>query len=232
MKRFWTSAQAIASEDGWSIGLDGRAVRTPARALLIVPGAALAQAIAEEWNGQGEEIDPATMPMTGFANATIDRVLPALGDFRGQVAAYAESDLLCYRADGPQTLIARQEAQWQPLLDWAGERFGIAFVVTQGIIPVDQPALTLAGLRAAVEALDPWLLAGFATLVQISGTLVGSLALMEGRLSAEDLFAAASLDEAWQAEQWGEDAEEGARLARRRADFLNAARYCALAAER
>ncbi|MCW2411146.1 MULTISPECIES: ATP12 family chaperone protein [unclassified Sphingobium] len=232
MKRFWTSAQAIASEDGWSIGLDGRAVRTPARALLIVPGAALAQAIAEEWNGQGEEIDPATMPMTGFANATIDRVLPALGDFRGQVAAYAESDLLCYRADGPQTLIARQEAQWQPLLDWAGERFGIAFVVTQGIIPVDQPALTLAGLRAAVEALDPWLLAGFATLVQISGTLVGSLALMKGRLSAQDLFAAASLDEAWQAEQWGEDAEESARLARRRADFLNAARYCALAAER
>ncbi|MCW2393607.1 MULTISPECIES: ATP12 family chaperone protein [unclassified Sphingobium] len=232
MKRFWTSAQAIASEDGWSIGLDGRPVRTPARALLVVPGAALAQAIAEEWTGQGEEIDPATMPMTGFANATIDRVLPALGDFRGQVAAYAESDLLCYRADGPQTLIARQEAQWQPLLDWAGERFGIAFVVTQGIIPVDQPALTLAGLRAAVEALDPWLLAGFATLVQISGTLVGSLALMEGRLSAEDLFAAASLDEAWQAEQWGEDAEESARLARRRADFLNAARYCALAAER
>ncbi|MCW2349555.1 MULTISPECIES: ATP12 family chaperone protein [unclassified Sphingobium] len=232
MKRFWTSAQVIASEDGWSIGLDGRAVRTPARALLVVPGAALAQAIAEEWNGQGEKIDPATMPMTGFANATIDRVLPALGDFRGQVAAYAESDLLCYRADGPQTLIARQEAQWQPLLDWASERFGIAFVVTQGIIPVDQPALTLAGLRAAVEALDPWLLAGFATLVQISGTLVGSLALMEGRLSAEDLFAAASLDEAWQAEQWGEDAEESARLARRRADFLNAARYCALAAER
>lgn len=232
MKRFWTSAQAIASEDGWSIGLDGRAVRTPARALLVVPGAALAQAIAEEWNGQGEEIDPATMPMTGFANATIDRVLPALGDFRGQVAAYAESDLLCYRADGPQTLIAWQEAQWQPLLDWAGERFGIAFVVTQGIIPVDQPALTLAGLRAAVEALDPWLLAGFATLVQISGTLVGSLALMEGRLSAQDMFAAASLDEAWQAEQWGEDAEESARLARRRADFLNAARYCALAAER
>lgn len=232
MKRFWTSAQAIASEDGWSIGLDGRAVRTPARALLVVPGASLAQAIAEEWTGQGEEIEPATMPMTGFANATIDRVLPALGDFRGQVAAYAESDLLCYRADGPQTLIARQEAQWQPLLDWAGERFGIAFVVTQGIIPVDQPALTLAGLRAAVEALDPWLLAGFVTLVQISGTLVGSLALMEGRLSADDLFAAASLDEAWQAEQWGEDAEESARLARRRTDFLNAARFCALAAER
>ena len=231
MKRFWKCAQVTAEEAGWSIALDGRGVRTPMRAELLVPGEALAQAIAEEWNGQGEEIDPASMPMTGFANATIDRVLPAIGDFRGQIAAYAESDLLCYRAEGPDALVARQAEAWDPLLDWAAGKLECGFVVTQGIIPVDQPARVLAGLRDAIERIDPWLLAGAATLVQISGTLVGTLAHLERMISADALFDATSLDEAWQAEQWGEDAEERDRQARRRADFLNAARYCDLVVE-
>ena len=231
MKRFWKCAQVAAGDSGWSIALDGRGVRTPMRAELLVPGEALAQAIAEEWNGQGEEVDPASMPMTGFANATIDRVLPAIGDFRGQIAAYAESDLLCYRAEGPDALVARQAEAWDPLLDWAAGKLECGFVVTQGIIPVDQPARVLAGLRDAIERIDPWLLAGAATLVQISGTLVGTLAHLERIISADALFDATSLDEAWQAEQWGEDAEERDRQARRRADFLNAARYCDLVVE-
>jgi Chaperone required for the assembly of the mitochondrial F1-ATPase len=231
MKRFWKCAQVAAGDSGWSIALDGRGVRTPMRAELLVPGEALAQAIAEEWNGQGEEVDPASMPMTGFANATIDRVLPAIGDFRGQIAAYAESDLLCYRAEGPDALVARQAEAWDPLLDWAAGKLECGFVVTQGIIPVDQPARVLAGLRDAIERIDPWLLAGAATLVQISGTLVGTLAHLERMISADALFDATSLDEAWQAEQWGEDAEERDRQARRRADFLNAARYCDLVVE-
>ncbi|MBT2188916.1 ATP12 family chaperone protein [Sphingobium nicotianae] len=228
MKRFWKTAEAVADEGRWAIRLDGRAVRTPARALLVVPGEALAGAIVAEWDAQGEEIDPGTMPMTGFANATIDRVLPALGDFRGQIAAYAESDLLCYRADDPEELVARQAAAWDSLLDWARAQLGVAFTVTSGIVPVDQPARTLAALRGAVEGLDPWLLAGVATLTQIGGSLVGTLAHLDGAIDASGLFDAASLDELWQIEQWGEDWQAAERLARRRAEFADAARYCAL----
>lgn len=232
MKRFWKAVETVAEGDGWTIRLDGRGVRTPARAPLALPGEALVRAIAAEWDAQGEDIDPRTMPMTGFANATIDRVLPALGDFRGQVAAYAESDLLCYRAADPETLVARQHLEWDPLLDWARGAFGIDFVVTVGILPVDQPARTLAALRGAVEALDPWLLAGVATLTHIGGTLVGTLALLKDRIDAETLFDATSLDELWQAEQWGADEQAAELLALRRAEFLHAAHYCTLAAQR
>ncbi len=227
-KRFWTSAQAVAEEGGWAIRLDGRVVRTPARAVLAVPGEALARAIVAEWDVQGETIDPRTMPMTGFANATIDRVLPAAGDFRGQIALYAEADLLCYRADGPEELIAAQGAAWDPLLDWARARHAIAFTVTTGVLPVDQPARRLAALRGAVEALDPWLLAGVATLTQISGSLVAALALIEGAADIEALWAAVTVDERWQAEQWGADEEAMAQLGARYVDFSHAAQYCAL----
>jgi chaperone required for assembly of F1-ATPase len=206
-------------------------VKTPARAPLAVPGEALAQAIVAEWEGQGETIDPATMPMTGFANATIDRVLPALGDFRAQIAAYGGSDLFCYRAAEPPDLVALQAASWDPLLDWARSRFDVSFAVTSGIMPVDQPAATLARLSAVVDALDPWLLAGAATLTQIGGTLFGMLAHLEGEIDAEALFDATTLEDRWQAEQWGEDEQAAAHLAARRVDFLGAARYCALAVQ-
>lgn len=231
MKRFWTSAAAVADEGGWAIRLDGRVVRTPARALLAVPGEGLARAIVAEWDAQGEAVDPRTMPMTGFANATIDRVLPAIGDFRGQIAAYAEGDLLCYRAEGPETLVAVQGAAWDPLLDWAQGRHAIAFTTTAGILPVDQPARTLAALRGAVEALDPWLLAGAATLTQISGSLVATLALIEGAVAVEALWAAITVDERWQAEQWGQDEEAMAYLDARRADFCDAVHFCTLVRE-
>lgn len=226
MKRFWKTAEALVEGNSWAIKLDGRAVRTPARDVLAVPGEALARLIVAEWDAQGEDIAPASMPMTGFANATIDRVLPALGDFRGQIAAYAESDLLCYRAHEPEDLVARQAAVWDPLLDWARGTLGIDFVVTAGILPVDQPARTLAALRGAIEALDPWLLAGVATLTQIGGTLVGTLAHLDGAIAADALFDAASLDELWQIEQWGEDWQAAERLARRRVEFAGAAHWC------
>lgn len=229
MKRFWKTSQLAPHEaGGWAILLDERPVRTPARAPLIVPGEALARAIAQEWDEQGEDIAPHSMPMTGFSNATIDRVLPALGDFRGQIAAYGQSDLFCYRADQPESLIARQEAEWGAMLKSASARHGISFNVTSGIVPVDQPALSLAALRGEVEALDPWLLAGVATITQISGTLVGTLAYLHDEIDAEALFAVASLDERWQAEQWGEDEQASALLAIKRVEFLQAARYCAL----
>jgi len=231
MKRFYKVAEAVAEADGWAIRLDGRAVKTPARAPLAVPGEALAQAILAEWESQGETIDPASMPMTGFANATIDQVLPASVDFRAQIAAYGASDLLCYRVAEPPELVARQAASWDPLLDWARVRFDVSFAITSGIMPVDQPAATRARLCAVVDSLDPWLLAGAATLTQIGGTLVGTLAHLEGEIAAEDLFDVVSLDERWQAEKWGEDAQAAAHLAARRIDFLGAARYCALAGQ-
>jgi chaperone required for assembly of F1-ATPase len=229
MRRFYKEAEVVAGPEGWAIRLDGRPVKTPARAPLAVPGEALAIALAAEWQAQGETIDPATMPLTGFANATIDRVLPALADFRAQIAAYATSDLFCYRAGEPPDLVALQAATWDRPLDWARRRYDVSFAVTGGIMPVDQPAATLARLRAVVDAIDPWLLAGAATLTQIGGSLVGVLAHLEGEIGAEALFEATTLDERWQAQQWGEDEEASARLAIRRADFLGAASYCALA---
>lgn len=228
MKRFYKTASATPVEGGHAILLDGRAVKTPERAPLHVPGEPLAAAIVAEWEAQAETIDPAAMPVTGLANATIDRVLPALGDFRGQIAAYGGSDLLCYRADGPDALIALQTKQWEPLLDWAGQRHGIAFTVTSGIMPADQPARTLAALRGAVEALDPWLLAGVMKLVSIGGSLVGVLALLDGAVEAEALWDAVSLDERFQLDQWGSDSEAEARMAGARSEFMDAAAYCAL----
>lgn len=228
MKRFYREASLATDAGGHAVRLDGRPVRTPAGAALAVPGAALAGAIVAEWNAQGDTIVPATMPMTGFANAMIDRLLPALADFRAQIGGYGASDLLCYRAAGPAPLVERQCAAWDPLLRWASDRLDIALVVTSGLMPVDQPAAALARLRAAVEAIDPWLLAGAAVLVPVSGTLIGTLALLDGAIDGAALWAAADLDEAWQAEHWGEDAEAAGRRERRRADLMAACRYCAL----
>lgn len=228
MKRFYKDAAVVAADGGWSIALDGRPVRTPARALLSLPTQRLAEAVADEWRGQGEDVNPASMPMTGLANAAIDHVATNPADFADGVARYAQSDLLCYRADGPEALVARQAAAWDPLLDWARARYDVAFAVTQGIIPVPQPDETLARLGAAVAALDPFTLTGLSTLVTLSGSLVCGLAVVEGGHDLDAVWQAAEIDEAWQVEQWGEDAEAAARSARRRADFAVAGAFCAM----
>lgn len=230
MKRFYTLAlsERDAATGEHRILLDGRPVKTPSRAPLSVPGAALAAAIVAEWSGQGEQIDPATMPITGFANASIDQVQPDVATFAGTIADYAASDLLCYRAGEPAELVADQARHWEPLLDWARTRFDVIFIVTSGIMPVDQPAQTVARLVAAVHALDPWLLSAFSTIVTISGSLIGSLALIEGAITADAFWSAIHVDEEWQARQWGEDHEAIARTAIRRAQYDDAARYCAL----
>lgn len=228
MKRFYTDVTVVAEEGGFGIRLDGRPVRTPARASLRLPTAALAEAIAQEWRAQGETVDPASMPMTGLANAAIDHVAPDPATFAEGVARYAQSDLLCYRADGPDTLVARQVAAWEPLLDWARSRYNVTFAVTQGIIPVPQPEETLARLAAAVVAINPFILTGLSTLVTLSGSLVCGLAVVEGGREIGAIWQAAEIDEAWQVEQWGEDAEAAARSVRRADDFATAAAFCAL----
>lgn len=225
MKRFYEQASV---GPGNVILLDGRPVKTPSRRDLAPPGAALAAAIAEEWNGQSEKVDPRAMPLTGLANAAIDRIAPDPAAFARGLAAYGESDLLHYRAEGPAPLVARQAASWDPILAWARIRYDVAFEVTSGILHKAQPPATIERLAAAVAARDPFALAGLAPLVTVSGSLLIALALAEGAISLDAAWAAASLDEQWQAENWGEDAEAAAALAGRRAEFAAAFRFLSL----
>ncbi len=229
MKRFYKVADCAPCEGGHGIRLDGRAVRTPARALLALPHLPMAEAVVAEWAAQGEDVDPGSMPMTGFANAAIDQIAPDRATFAAGISAYGESDLLCYRADGPAELVARQAEAWQPLLDWATSRYGGAFAVTQGILHVSQPEATLARLSDTVAQLDPFTLAALSTLVTISGSLVIGLAAVEQAFDLPLLWQAAELDELWQAEQWGDDDEALMRRTRRHADFMTAARFAELA---
>src|SRR3954469_18074165 len=180
VKRFYEKASAAAQAGGVAILLDGRPVKTPARAALAVPTEELAEAIAAEWNAQSEEIDPRAMPLTGLANAAIDRVAPACEAFARGLAKYAEADLLCYRAETPQPLVRRQAAAWDPLLAWAQRRFDVEFEVTAGVIHRAQPEPTVDRLTKAVLRRGPFELAGLAPLVTVSGSLVIALALVEG----------------------------------------------------
>jgi chaperone required for assembly of F1-ATPase len=219
VKRFYREAAPAPAEGGVAILLDGRRVRTPARNPFVVPTEELAEAIAAEWNKQGEEVDPRAMPLTGLANAAIDRVAPDPGTFAKGLAAYGESDLLCYRAEGPAPLVRRQEEQWDRLLSWARRRYDIDFETVCGIMHRPQPAETVDRLAHAVAARDPFRLAALSPLVTISGSLVIALALAEGEVGLEEAWAAATLDEAWQAAQWGVDPLGAAALAERRRDF-------------
>ncbi len=219
MKRFYKDASAAPVAGGWQITLDGRSVRTPARAALVVPTEALGRALAEEWQAQGDEIDPRSMPLTGLANAAIDRVEPDTAAFAQGLARYGESDLLCYRAEGPAALTARQSGTWDPLLAWARRRYDIDFEVAAGIMHRPQPAETLDRLARAVAARDAFQLAALSPLVTVSGSLVIALALAEAAIDLETGWRAATLDEHWQIEQWGEDPEAVAMLASRREDF-------------
>jgi len=219
VKRFYKEASAGPGEDGFAVRLDGRPVRTPARRLLEVPGERLAAAIAAEWAGQGEEIDPRSMPLTGLANAALDRVAPDPPAFAATLARYAESDLLCYRAEGPAPLVRRQADLWDPLLDWARTRFGVELEKVCGVIHRPQPPATLEALSRAVAENDPFRLAALAPLVTVSGSLLVALALAEGAIGLEQAWSAATLDEAWQAEQWGDDPLAAAAHDARRRDF-------------
>ena len=228
MKRFYGQATLSPEEGGVAVRLDDRPVRTPGHQALRVPTEELAEAIAAEWNAQGEKVDPRSMPLTGLANAAIDRVAPDPAAFARSLAEYGESDLLCYRADGPQALVERQESAWEPLLAWARTRFDVVLETTTGVIHRRQPAATVERLGRAVAARGPFQLAGLAPLVTLSGSLIAAVALAEGAIGLDRAWAAATLDEAWQAEQWGEDSLAAEALAQRRREFEAAYRFLTL----
>lgn len=229
MKRFYEVAAAVPLGGGrHGITLDGRPVRTPAKAELWVPSRSLAAAMAAEWAAQGDEIDVATMPMTGLANAAIDRIAPEEARFAAGLAAYADSDLVAYRAEGPAALVARQRAAWDPIISWAKARYGIDVAVTAGIVHQSQAPAMLDRLARVVGSMDAFHLAGLSPLVTVSGSLLIALAVTDGALTVDAGFAAAQLDEDWQAEQWGSDSLALTARAAREKDFRAGARFFSL----
>ena len=228
MKRFWKAADVVERDGGWGVELDAKPLRTPAREPLTVPTRALADSIAYEWNCVEEKIDPRGLPLTGLANAAIDRVAPDKQTFADVLARYAEADLACYRAEGPAGLVDRQAEHWDRLLGWGQRRFDVDFKTTNGIVHVAQPQATIDRLAHAISTLDPFRLAGLSPLVTIGGSLLAALGVLEGAFSPEQAWDAVSVDDRWQLEQWGSDAEAEAALASRRWDFLAAARYLEL----
>jgi chaperone required for assembly of F1-ATPase len=222
MKRFWKDVTIDAAR---GVRLDGKPVRTPGQLPLVLPNAALAEAVAEEWRAVEGDIDPRAMPLTGLANAAIERVTADPALFAANLAAHAESDLLCYRADAPPDLVARQAAAWDPPLAWATQRYDVHFEIATGVMHQPQPDATIERLAVAVAVRDAFELAGLSPVVTITGSLVLGLALIERAMDAEGVWAAANLDEDWQAEQWGVDSLAVQAREVRRAEFDAAARF-------
>ena len=224
-KRFWSGARAEACDDGFTVHLDARPVRTPAKAPLVLPTLALAEAVAAEWEAQSGLVNPATMPFTRTANSAIDKVAPQFDEVVAIVAAYGGTDLLCYRAPGPEPLVARQAASWDPLLDWAATALEAPLRATSGVMHCAQPPASLAALTARVAALTPFQIAAFHDLVALSGSLVLALATTAGRLDAEAAWRLSRIDEDWQAELWGVDDEAAELAALKHAAFAQAYRF-------
>jgi len=216
------------AEGGWVLLLDDKPIKTPARATLTLPSEALAEAIAEEWRGQSETIDPQSMPLTRLSFAAIDTVAQNRARVAEQVLRFGRSDLVCYRAEAPPELVARQTAAWDTLLDWLAEMHGARLSVGAGISFIEQPADALLALEQAVQRHGDFALAGLHAAATITGSLVLALALLSARLSAAEAFALAMLDEDFQAEKWGRDMEAEALRARLLADLTAAERFLRL----
>lgn len=217
-RRFYQRAHVADAREGFAVLLDGKPVRTPARRALAAPSRALAQAIAEEWNAQGREIDPARMPLTRLANAVIDAVAASPAAVAADIEAYLGSDLVCYRAEAPAELVARQAAAFDPVLDWARDTFGARFTLTQGVVHVAQPPEAVAAARASIPD-DGWRLGALAAITALTGSALIALALAHGALDADAAWAAAHVDEDWQMAHWGRDALAMERRNFRRGEF-------------
>jgi chaperone required for assembly of F1-ATPase len=223
-RRFYREAQAVEEEGAFRLRLDGKPARTPARNPLAVPSRRLAAALAEEWSRQAERIDPATMPVTRLANSAIDGVAPRMEAVRADLVSYADSDLLCYRAGEPQGLAERQARHWDPVLAWAERRLGGHFVLAEGLMHVPQPAETLGAFAAALGRFDePFALAALHVATTLTGSALLALALAEGETGVAKAWQAAHVDEDWNMQLWGEDAEALNRRAARFEEFRAAA---------
>lgn len=228
MKRFYRAVSVTAADDGWRIVLDARELRTPARRTLSFPTPALAEAVAAEWDAQETDIVPRSMPLMKLASTAIDRITPDPAPTVGDVARYGETDLVCYRADRPRDLVLRQYAAWHPLLHWLEARHGIRLSVTEGVVPQPQDPLALAALADLVAAHDPLHLAALHAATTASGSVVIGLALLGREIDAAAAWRASRVDETWQAEQWGEDAEAVSHADALRAELAAARRFADL----
>lgn len=224
-RRFWQDASVVEGETGFEVRLDDRPVRTPLKALLALPTRRMAEAVAAEWQAQEGVIDPASMPMTRSANAALDKVTPQHTEVAAMLAGYAETDLLCHRADHPQGLIDQQNKGWNPVLAWAADRYGAPLATVQGILPASHPAPSLASFRAVVSGFRPFPMTALHDLVTLSGSLVLGLWVADGAGSAEAAWGLSRIDEEWQISQWGADDEATQAAEIKRAAFLHAARF-------
>ncbi len=231
MRRFYKEVAIEARPRGHALLLDGKPVRTPARAVFLAPNAAVAEAAAAEWRDQGARICTADMPVTRFVNSVIDHVAPGRRDVVERIAAYGATDLLCYRADAPETLVARQRELWDPPLAWIAETHEIVLRVTEGVRPIAQDATALERLRQRIATLDPWRLAGLESAATVCGSIVLALALLEGALDVESAWTAASVDEDHQAAVWGTDADAVRRRENLKRELEETARWLDLLAD-
>jgi chaperone required for assembly of F1-ATPase len=229
MKRFYKAASAEAEADGGAtVRLDGRPVRTPGKAALVLPTLALARAVAAEWDAQAEKVVPDTMPLMSLAATAIDRVIPNRDVVAAEAAGFAGTDLLCYRAESPLELAQREADVWDPVLDWARDRFDVRFEVARGLMPVDQPLETVPRFRAAVATRDPFELTALHVMTTAYGSLILALSVVEGAMSAERALEISRVDETYQSELWGVEEEAEKRHQRLYREVLAAERFLAL----
>jgi chaperone required for assembly of F1-ATPase len=228
VRRFYRNAVVAERGGGFAIALDGKPVRTPAKADLILPTRALAEAVADEWQGQGDDIRPQSMCLTRLASTGIDRVGPQREAVIEEIAAYAATDLVCYRAEGPWELTKREDAAWRPLLDWAARRYRARLRVAAGVVPLDQSPAPLQRLKRAAAAMDDMTLTGLHHATAACGSLVIGLALAEGHIDAARALELSLVDETFQIERWGEDGLQARRRENLRQDIASAARFMEL----
>ncbi|MBV1868263.1 MAG: ATPase [Marinosulfonomonas sp.] len=227
-KRFWSHARSMPKGDGYQILLDDREVKTPGRVSLIVPTSGLAKAIAAEWDAQTDQINPDTMPFTRTANSALDKVTVQFCEVAEMIAAYGDSDLLCYRAESPKELVDRQSEKWDPLLDWAADELGVRLKPVTGVVHQAQSDANNAALLELVNRFDCFELAAFHDLVSLSGSLIIGFAAAHRVYPADLLWDTSRIDENWQIEHWGQDDEATTMANQKRSAFQHAAAFLAL----
>jgi chaperone required for assembly of F1-ATPase len=219
-RRFYKIATTLETEDGFAVSLDGRIPKTPGKANLILPNLAVAQLVAAEWDAQGEAVIPASMPLTRLVNVAIDRATETRAAMIDEVVKYAGTDLVCYRAPNPKTLVEAQANAWDPLMEWAFATHGVALEITYDAMAIPQPAQSLASLRTAIERYDDWHLTALAFANGLAGSAIVALALVDRLIDGETAFKAIRVEENWQAARWGADPDEEHVANARRLDLV------------